>query len=101
MGSMRKAMIRSGISFDRVPNEQEQKDASEKWKHKNNFAGMAKKRNRKEKVAQQSLTDAQRLDCLKTSAYIYLSAFQFFVTHSASPLLCLESDTSQAKWECL
>jgi hypothetical protein len=28
MGSMRKAMIRSGISFDKLPNKQKQKDTS-------------------------------------------------------------------------
>ncbi len=53
MGSMRKAMIRSGISFDKVPNDRKQTDTSINGKQKNNFAGTAKKRNRKDKVAAQ------------------------------------------------
>jgi hypothetical protein len=38
MGSMRKAMIRSGISYARTPNEQKQKEPSANGKQKNNFA---------------------------------------------------------------
>ncbi len=52
MGSIRKAMIRSGISFDRSPNEQKPRESSANGKQKNNFAGTAKKKNRKDKVAQ-------------------------------------------------
>ncbi len=55
MGSIRKVMISAGISFDKIPNEQKPKDAPEKGKQKNNFAGTAKKRNRKDLVAQHSL----------------------------------------------
>ncbi len=51
MGSMRKAMIRSGNSFDKLPNKQKQKDTSTNGKQENNFAGTAIKRNRKDKVA--------------------------------------------------
>ncbi len=54
MGSMRKAMIRSGISFDKLQNKQKQKDTSTNGEQKSNFAGLAKKRNRKDKVAQRS-----------------------------------------------
>ena len=64
MGSMRKAIIRSGISFDRVPNEQKQKDAS--GKQKNNFAGTAK-RNRKDKVAQRSQVAVEEEDSVSDS----------------------------------
>jgi hypothetical protein len=45
MGSMRKAMIRSGISFDRSPNEQKPRESSANGKQKNNFTGMVKKKN--------------------------------------------------------
>ena len=55
MGSSRKAMIRSGISFDKFPNEQKQNDTSSNGRQKNTFDGMAKKHNRKEKVIQRSL----------------------------------------------
>ena len=44
MGSSRKAMIRSGISFNKLPNEQKQKDTSTNGRQKNEFAGTAKKR---------------------------------------------------------
>jgi hypothetical protein len=54
-GAMSKAMIRSGISFDRSPNEQKPREPSANGKLKNNFAGTAKKKNRKDKVAQRSL----------------------------------------------
>ncbi len=59
MGSMLKEMIRSGISFDKLPNEQKQKEASTNGKQKNNFAGTAKKMNSKDKVAQRN--EAPRL----------------------------------------
>ncbi len=49
MGSMRKAMIRSGISFDKSPNEQKPREPSANGKPKNNFAGRAKKKNREDK----------------------------------------------------
>ncbi len=55
MGSVCKAMIISGISFNRSPNEQKPKESSAKGKQKSNFAGTAKKKNRKDKVAQRSL----------------------------------------------
>ncbi len=48
MGSMCKAVIGACISFDKVPNEQKTKDASDKGKQKINFAGTAKKMNRKD-----------------------------------------------------
>ncbi len=67
MGSMHKPMIRSGISFDRIPNEQKHKDASEKGKQKNNFAGTAKKRNRKDKVAQRFLEAVEEKDSVSDS----------------------------------
>ena len=62
MGSMRKAMVEAGISFENVPNEQKTKHASDKGKQKNNFAGTAKKRNRKDKVAQRSLVAVAEKD---------------------------------------
>ena len=62
MGSMRKAMIRSGISFDKVPNEQKQKETSANEKQKNNFAGTAKKKNRKDKMAQRSRVAVKEKD---------------------------------------
>ena len=55
MGSSRKAMIRPGISFDKSSTKQKQKHASDKGKQKNNFAGTAKKKNWKDRVAQRSL----------------------------------------------
>ncbi len=55
MGSSRKAVIRPGISFDKSSNKQKQKHASDKGKQKNNFAGTAKKKNMKDRVAQRSL----------------------------------------------
>jgi hypothetical protein len=67
MGSMRKAMIRSGISFDRLPNEQKQRDTSTNGKQKNHFAGTAKKRNRKDKVAQHSLLAVEEKDSVSDS----------------------------------
>ncbi len=67
MGSMRKAIIRSGISFDKLPNEQKQKDTSTNGKQKNNFTGTAKKRNRKDKVAQRSLVAVEEKDNVSVS----------------------------------
>ena len=60
MGSSHKTMIRSGISFYNAPNEQEARNAADKGKQKNNFAGTAKKRNIKDKVAQRSLVESKR-----------------------------------------
>ncbi len=62
MGTSRKAMIRSGISFDKLPNEQKQKDTSTNGRQKNNFAGTAKERNKKDKVAQRSLVAVEEKD---------------------------------------
>ncbi len=67
MGSMHKAMIRSGISFDNLQNEQKQKDTSANGKKKNNFAGTAKKRNRKDKVALRSLVAIEEKDSVSDS----------------------------------
>ncbi len=67
MGSSRKAMIRSGISFDKLPNEQKQKDTSTNGRQKSNFAGMAKKRNRKDRVAQRSLVAVEEKDSVSDS----------------------------------
>ncbi len=55
MGSIRKAMIRSRISFDKSPNEQKQKETPANCKQKNNLDGTAKKKKRKDKVAERSL----------------------------------------------
>ncbi len=66
MSSMRKAMIRSGISFDKLSNEQIQKDTSTNKKQKN-FAGRAKKRNRKDKVAQRFLMAVEEKDIVSDS----------------------------------
>ncbi len=62
MGSIHKAMIRSGISFDKLPNEQKQKDTSTNKRQKNNLAGMDKKRNRKDEVAQRCLVAVEEKD---------------------------------------
>ncbi len=43
MGSMHKAMVEAGISFENVPNGQRTKNASDKGKQKNNFAGTARR----------------------------------------------------------
>jgi hypothetical protein len=67
MGSSCKAMIRSGISFDKSLNEQKQKDTSTNGRQKNNFAGTAKKRNRKDKVAQRSLVAVEEKDSVSDS----------------------------------
>ncbi len=67
MGSSSKAMIRSGISFDKLPNEQKQKDTSANGRQKNDFAGTAKKWNRKNKVAQRSLVAVEEKDSLPDS----------------------------------
>ena len=55
MGSMRKAMIRSGISSDKSPNEQKPRKPPASGEQKNVFAGTAKKKYKKDKVAQRSL----------------------------------------------
>jgi hypothetical protein len=62
MGSLRKAMIWSGILFDKLPNEQKQKNTSTNGKQKNNFPGTAKKRNRKDKMAKRSLVAVEEKD---------------------------------------
>ncbi len=67
MGSSCKAMIRSRISFDKVPNEQEQKDTFTNWRQKNDFAETAKKRNRKDKVAQRSLVAVEEKNSVSDS----------------------------------
>ncbi len=50
-----------------MPNEQKQKDAPEKGKQRSNFAGTAKKRNRKERVAQRSLVADEEKDSVSDS----------------------------------
>jgi hypothetical protein len=67
MGFMRKAMIRSGISVDKLLSEQKQKDNSANRKQKNNFAGPAKKKNKKDKVAQRSLVAVEEKDNVSDS----------------------------------
>jgi hypothetical protein len=67
MGSVRKAMFRSGISFDKLPNEQKQKDTSTNGRQKKDFAGTAKKKNRKDKVAQRSLVAVDEKDSVSDS----------------------------------
>ncbi len=67
MGSMCKAMIGFGISFDRAPNEQKQKDTSTNRKQKNNLAGTTKKKNRKDKVAQRFLVAVEEKDSVSDS----------------------------------
>ncbi len=59
MGSMRKATIRSCTSFDKSPNQQPPREPPANGKEKNNFAGTAKKKNRKDKVAQRSLVPVE------------------------------------------
>jgi hypothetical protein len=49
MGSSSKSMIRSGISFNKLMI----------GRQKNDFAGTAKKRNRKDKVTQRSLVEVE------------------------------------------
>jgi hypothetical protein len=41
MAAIRKAMIRSSISFDKSPNQQKPRESSAKGKQKNNFAETA------------------------------------------------------------
>ncbi len=67
MGSMRKAMIRSGISFDELPREQKQKESPANGKQENNSAGTAKKKNRKDKVAQRSFVVEEEKDSVSHS----------------------------------
>ncbi len=64
---MRKATIRSGILFNKLPNKQKQKETSANGKQKNNFAGTAKKRNRKDQVAQHSLLAVEEKDSVSDS----------------------------------
>jgi hypothetical protein len=72
MGSMRKAMIRSRISFDKLPNDQKQKDTSTNGKQKRNFAGTAKKRNREDRVAQRSLVAVSQMRIPSLSLEVWL-----------------------------
>ncbi len=67
MGSSRKTMIRSRISFDRLLNKQKQKDTSTNGRQKSNFAGTAKKWKRKDKVAQNSLVAVEEKDSVSDS----------------------------------
>ncbi len=69
MGSIRKAMIRSWIWFNKLPNKQKQKDTPTNGSQKNNFTGTAKKRNlnRKDKVAQRSLVAVKEKDSVSDS----------------------------------
>ncbi len=67
IGSNSKAMIQSGISFDTLPNKQKQKDTSINRRQKNNFVGSAKKRNRKDKVAQRSFVAVEEKDSVSES----------------------------------
>jgi hypothetical protein len=67
MGSICKAMMGAGISFDNAPNEQKTRNASDKGKQKNYFAGTAKKRNSKNRVAQRSLVAVEVKDSVTDS----------------------------------
>ncbi len=58
---------KTGISFDKIPNEQKPKGAAEKGKRKNNFAGTAKKRNSKDRVAGRSLVAVEEKDSVSDS----------------------------------
>ncbi len=60
-------MIGAGISFDNVLNEQKTRNAPDKGRQKNNFKSTAKKRNRKDRVAQSSLVAVQLKDSLTDS----------------------------------
>ena len=60
MGSMSNTIIRSGISFDRSPNEQKLLEQLANGKQKDKFAVTAKKKNRTNKIAQQSLVHVQQ-----------------------------------------
>jgi hypothetical protein len=48
MGSMLKAIITSGISFDKSPNEQKPKEQAANGKQKDKFAGTATKGEQKQ-----------------------------------------------------
>jgi hypothetical protein len=67
MGTMRKALVQAEISLENVPNGQKMKHASDKGKQKNNFVGTAKKRSRKDKVAQRSLVAVEEKDSVSDS----------------------------------
>ncbi len=60
-------MIRSGISFDRSPNEQKPRKPPANGKQKNKFAGTANKKNRKHKVVQHSLVAVEEKDSVSDS----------------------------------
>ena len=55
MGSMCMAMTRTGITFDKSPNEQQPREQSANGKQKGKFAGTAKMKNQANKIAQRSL----------------------------------------------
>ncbi len=57
----------AGISFNNAPNERKTRNASDKGKQKNNFAGTAKKRNRKDLVAQRSPVAIEEKDSVTDS----------------------------------
>ncbi len=61
MGTMRKAMTRAGISFDKSPNEQKPREQAANGKQEDKFAGPAKK-NRTDKVAQRSFAPVLKRD---------------------------------------
>ncbi len=54
-GTMRKAMAKAGISFDKSLNEQKPSEIAANGKQEVKFAGTAKKKNQTDKVAQRSL----------------------------------------------
>ncbi len=60
-------MIRLGISFYHAPNEQKTRNDSDEGKQMNNFACTAKKRNRKDLVAQRSLVAVKEKDSVTDS----------------------------------
>jgi hypothetical protein len=80
MGSMRKAIIRSGISFDKIPNEQKQKEISANGKQKNNFAGTAKMKNRKDQVTQRFLVAVEEKESVSYSDEDNQPEFRGFAT---------------------
>jgi hypothetical protein len=64
---MLKAMIRSGISFDKYPDEQKPREPPANGKQKKNFARTAKKKNNKDKVAQLSLVTVPERESVSVS----------------------------------
>ncbi len=53
--------------MDKLLNEHKQKDTSTNGRQKHNFAGTAKKRNRKDKVVQRSLVAVEEKDSVSDS----------------------------------